>query len=55
MNAPPLLLKLYLVISQIGGAFGMSKEAQATFDQVSGMVSGWGIGRKGWCQVMFRV
>ena len=27
-------------ISQIGGAFGMSKEAQATFDQVSGMASG---------------
>ena len=34
-------------ISQIGGAFGMSKEAQATFDQVSGMVSGMGNMAKG--------
>ncbi|RHM43936.1 hypothetical protein [Butyricimonas virosa] len=34
-------------ISQIGGAFGMSKEAQATFDQVSGMVSGMGNLAKG--------
>lgn len=34
-------------ISQIGGAFGMSKEAQATFDQVSGMFSGMGNMAKG--------
>ena len=34
-------------ISDVGGAFGMSKESQATFDQVSGLVSGMGDMAKG--------
>ena len=34
-------------ISKLGAAFGMDKESQATFDQISGMVSGMGNLAKG--------